>query len=510
MAPQDRRGNRAVLLLSLLLAAAVIGSLFGGCTGKGDTSADLITDPIKIDSGYISGTVVGEPGKEVRVYRGIPYAASTAGENRWRPPQPVTPWPGVRQCTEYGHASPQVATPFSPGPYSEDCLYLNVTTPAKRKSERLPVMVWFHGGGYSIGSGHNTRTYNWPALPQHGVVLVTVNHRLSVMGLFAHPALSAESPNRVSGNYLFLDLIASLQWVQRNIEAFGGDPKNVTIFGESGGGAKVDALVASPLAKGLFHRAICESGVDFGAKDLKEIEALGEKFVEKLGLAGEKDVLAALRAVPWEKVVSANLELARELGGARRAYSGAFERLAIDGWFMPDKPENIYAQGKQNRVPLITCANEGEIIAEKSFLVMPQLIGLYVKRLEAMRKIGVNAYATIFSQVPSAWKKEGVLAYHGLEIPYVFGDLESINTQGHFLTFAKPSGASQQDSGLTEDDYALSELMMNIWVQFARTGDPNIKGVVTWPVWEPTTDQYLELKWKPEVKSGYSKIAPVK
>jgi para-nitrobenzyl esterase len=218
-------------------------------------------DAVKTDAGYVSGTIIGEPGKEVSIFRGIPYAAPPVGDLRWKPPQPAAPWEGIRECTQFSAISPQIDIPgMSSGlPLNEDCLYLNVVTPARQPDEKLPVMVWMHGGGYSMGCG-NDRIWNNYRLPQYGVVVVTLNHRLGPIGLLAHPALSEESPMGVSGNYLFLDLIASLQWVRENIAAFGGDPDNVTIFGESGGGAKVSIMMLSPLAKGLFHRAICESG----------------------------------------------------------------------------------------------------------------------------------------------------------------------------------------------------------------------------------------------------------
>jgi para-nitrobenzyl esterase len=221
----------------------------------------------------------------MHAYRGIPYAAPPVEIRRWKPPEPVTPWSGVRECTAYSIQAaqyPDVNVPTAQRiPCSEDCLYLNVLTPAKSPTAKLPVMVWFHGGGLRYGNG-NWSLYNGLGLPRHGVVLVTVNGRLGMMGLMAHPLLSKESAKGVSGNYLFLDLIAALKWVQKNITAFGGDPDNVTIFGESGGGTKVISLVASPLAKGLFHRAICQSGGStVRPMSVKEMESFGEKLFAK-------------------------------------------------------------------------------------------------------------------------------------------------------------------------------------------------------------------------------------
>lgn len=220
--------------------------------------AVLLLDPVKTDAGYVCGLVRGDLGSEVREYRGIPYAAPPVGDLRWKPPQPVTPWEGIRNCTIWGSQAPQ--DPLYPqlffGEANEDnCLNLNVLTPAKKTTDRLPVMVWFHGGGLRILTA-NSPTYCSTGLPLHGVVLVTVNQRLGALGYLAHPLLREESEHNASGNYGTLDQIAALQWVQRNIAAFGGDPNCVTIFGESGGGTKVTSLICSPLAKGLFHKAI--------------------------------------------------------------------------------------------------------------------------------------------------------------------------------------------------------------------------------------------------------------
>jgi para-nitrobenzyl esterase len=516
---REGRSNGFKLLGALFLLVVLTLPTAVSCkeeeeSAKGTPTAaatEVLLDPVKTDAGYVSGTTIGEPGKEVRIYRGIPYAAPPVGDLRWKPPQPVEPWSGILECTAFRDSAVQPEVGFAPGPKSEDSLYVNVLTPAKKTSERLPVLVWFHGGGYSIGPG-NQPPYTWPSLSQHGAILVSVNHRLGPIGLLALPALSEESPNGVSGNYMFLDLIASLEWVQTNIAAFGGDPNNVTIFGESGGGGKADALVASPLAKGLFHRAIYESGANVerpGGRrtpTLAEAEALGEQLVAKLGVPA--DDLAALRAVPAEKIIEAGLALAREMNAAGRGYTTAVDTLVVDGWFMPDTPTNIFAQDKQNNVPILLCANIGELIAEKSFLVVPELLRGYVKRLESTDRLGTNGYAAIFTQVPSNWKEDGVLANHGLEVPYVFGALEVMNTSVFFEIFEKPSGAVQQDPGLTEDDEKVADAMMTMWAQFAKTGDPSVEGLIDWPTWDPASDQYLDIAWPLEVKTGYSKIVP--
>jgi para-nitrobenzyl esterase len=522
MCPEGK-SNRFKLLGALFLLVVLTLPIIASCKGeeesaKGTPTAgatDLLLDPVKTDAGYVSGTTVGDLGKEVRVYRGVPYAAPPEGDLRWKPPQPVEPWSGIREATVFSSMCPQQKASWVPGTVGEDCLYLNVFTPAKKTSERLPVMVWFHGGGFAVGSGSQL-PYSWPSLPQHGVVMVSVNHRLGPIGLLALPQLSKESPNGVSGNYMLLDLIASLKWVQTNIEAFGGDPNNVTIFGESGGGGKVDALMASPFAKGLFQHAILESGTNsegVGIRSvvtLKDAEALGEQLVAKLGIPENGDVLAALRAIPYEQILQASADMSKELTQAMPEAEGVgvLDNLAVDGWVMPDTPTNVFNAGKQNDVSLITCTNLGELTAENTVIHLPYLIGAYTTRLTAVAKSGNKGYAALFSHVPSTWKKEGVLAFHGLELPYVFGMLAVLPNSMFYDAFAHPSGAQSHDPGLTEDDTKVSEAMMTMWVQFAKTGDPSVEGLIDWPTWDPATDQYLDIDWPLAVKAGYSKIVP--
>jgi para-nitrobenzyl esterase len=482
-------------------------------TAAAATESDLIVDPIDVEGGLIAGTMLGETGKEVHVYRGVPYAAPPVGNLRWSAPQPVVPWSGVRETTDFGSRCPQPESSWVSGTMGEDCLTLNVFTPAKKTDEKLPVMVWFHGGGYAVGSA-NSPPYTWPSLPQHGVVMVGVNHRLGPIGLLALPQLSAESPQGVSGNYLFLDLIASLKWVRANIAAFGGDPNNVTVFGESGGGGKTDAMVASPLAEGLFQHAILESGANsegVGIRSvltLKDGEALGEKLVAKLGIPDDENLLKNLRAVPFERIVSTAADISKELAASKPVAEGigVFDNLLVDGWVMPDSPTNIYKAGTQNDVDLLTCTNIGELTAQHTVIYLPYLISAYVPRLEAVGKAGNGAYAALFTQVPSEWKKEGVLAFHGLELPYVFGMLAVVPNSVFYNTFAHPSGAQSEDPGLTADDEKVSEAMMSMWAQYAKTGDPNVEGLVNWPTWDPAGDQYLDIGMPLTVKSGYSKI----
>src|SRR5579862_8049927 len=252
--------------------------------------------PVKIDTGRISGAIAGH-GNEISVYKGIPYAAPPVGELRWKAPRPAADWAGVRETTKFSPIPPQRQ---SNDPQSEDCLYLNVWTPAKSATERLPVMVWIFGGGFTYGSA-STRIYDGARLAEQGVVLVTFNYRLNVLAGFAHPLLSKElskESGKGSGDYGMLDQIAALQWVQRNIKTFGGDPGNVTIFGESAGDVAVSSLVVSPLTVGLFHKAIVESGSAATITPLDLAEETGRKLVSRMGLDNDPNLLTTLRAKP--------------------------------------------------------------------------------------------------------------------------------------------------------------------------------------------------------------------
>jgi para-nitrobenzyl esterase len=458
-----------------------------------------IADPVKIEGGYIAGTVLGEPGREVHIYRGIPYAAPPLAELRWKPPQAVIPWQGIRECTVFSRRAPQAEASMSPYPIptSEDCLYLNVLTPSKKTSDKLPVMVWMHGGGYSAGHG-NTPQYNALPLPQHGVVVVTVNMRLGAIGLLAHPLLSKESADSVSGNYLFLDMLAALRWVKKNISAFGGDPANITIFGESGGSAKVICLLTSPLASGLFQQAIGESGVANG-KPLADLEKLGEKLFAKLGVDNDKDLLKSARALSWEKIVEADQALTRETGGPFGPWD-----VAVDGWFMPETPMKIFQKGRQNAVPFILGANLGELTGPGEIL-MPQVIFYYVEMFISARKTNVKTYAYIFDQVPAGWRNEGCVSSHAMELGYVFGTWNDLNDWAQLFPLARSAGAKSIDPGVTDEERKVSEAMIRMWTQFAKTGDPAVSGI-GWPEYSESAESYLYITGPLKAKTGFSKL----
>jgi para-nitrobenzyl esterase len=469
-------------------------------------------DIVKTEAGYVSGTVLGDIGKEVYIFRGIPYAAPPVANLRWKPPQPVAPWSGIRECTVFSNQAPQYLGPTTPqvrNPLksSEDCLYLNVLTPAKKGGEKLPVMVWLHGGGFTMGHG-NAAMCNNPKLPQNGVVLVNLNMRLGAIGLLAHPLLSRESPDRVSGNYLFLDIIAALRWVQRNIASFGGDPDRITIFGESGGGGKVIGLLASPLAKGLFHRAICESGGMPHSTPLKELEERGERLFARLGINKESDPLAAARALDFEKILKVVDDMSVEMN---LPIPQAFVDSAVDGWFLTDRVVKVISEGKLNAVPYIMGATMGELTGpglkiNGKELILPEQISNYVAMLSGASKANVKGYAFIFDQVPGKWKEEGAVSCHGIELLYVFGALDIKEELESMKNGLVPSGAKSDYPEPTDVDKKVSQAMMRIWAQFAKTGDPSVKGLVKWPAYEPATDRYLYIAEPLEVKSGFSKL----
>ena len=455
-------------------------------------------EPLRTDGGYVAGTLAGDPADLLRSYRGIPYASPPVGDLRWRPPHPASPWPGVLDCTNFRTHAAQSGLDGPPLSGSEDCLYLNVVTPARTARARLPVLVWLHGGGYTIG-GANSLLGQSPRLPGHGVVLVIVSMRLGALGLLAHPLLSAESPRRVSGNYMHLDMIAALRWVHGNIAAFGGDPENVTIIGQSGGGAKVANLMVSPLAGGLFHKAICESGTAaagfFPGSPLPEMEAIGERIFRELRVR----TLQEARSLPWEEVLDASIR------------TGDFRLMdsSVDGWFLPDLPENIFAAGRQHPVPFLLCANLGEVTPGAATYVFPTLMAGYLNMLRGANLAGVKGYACLFDQVPAGWRSRGVGAIHAMELTYVFGDWDDslgewVNTWA-LAKAAYPNREVPRDPGLTAADRRVSEAVMGLWTSFARNGHPEAPGRVAWSPWKAESDNYLYLADPLMERKGFSR-----
>jgi para-nitrobenzyl esterase len=301
--------------------------------------------PVIVGEGLLQGTFKDG----LTVYKGIPFAAPPVGDLRWRAPQPAEKWEGIKPADKFAPAAMQGGNP--PSGKSEDCLYLNIWTPAKTEKDKIPVLVWIYGGGFSFGSTSDP-VHHGEHLARKGVVLVSIAYRVGQLGFLAHPELSAENPNRVSGNYGLLDMIAGLQWIQKNIATFGGDPDKVTIFGESAGGIAVSMLCASPLAKGLFHGAISQSGGSFGPtrpttfpgenmKTLRQAEEAGLSFAQKTGVSS----IADLRNIAAEKLPSG-----MGMGGAP----------IVDGYVIPDNQYKLYEAGKYNDVPVLIGYNSDE------------------------------------------------------------------------------------------------------------------------------------------------------
>jgi para-nitrobenzyl esterase len=469
-----------------------------------------IHDPVRLDSGQVSGATGSSP--EVLVYKGIPFAAPPVADLRWRAPQAPAHWEGIRSASEFGPVCMQ-ATGGRGGAaqkMSEDCLYLNVWTAAKSAAEKRPVLVWLHPGGFTSGSG-SAPGFDGENLSKKGFVVVTVNYRLSIFGFFAHPELTQESDRRASGNYGLMDQVAALQWVQKNIAAFGGDPRRVTIDGDSAGAMSVGDLMISPQAKGLFQRAIAESGGPGGLsinpmRKLADAEQAGVKTAESLGAKN----LSELRAKTADEILKNS--------------RGGFP--IIDGWFIPDDPAAIFAEGKQNDVPLLVGSNkdEGTFFLDKGpaerFLensrrrfgdLADTFLKLYpagsedeafASQLAAFRdelawvmrqwaalqcKTGKSkAYLYYFTHEPptapaSPPGGRGTGATHGAEAPYVFENLVP----------PRP---------WTDVDRQLAGAISSYWVNFATTGDPNGKGLLRWPAFdEKKSDRPLVLGDKIEV-----------
>lgn len=449
-----------------------------------------------------SGTLSGGRDGDVRIFKGIPYAAPPTGELRWRPPAPTQHWRGIRRAADYGFSCPQKPFPGDAQPIetetNEDCLTLNVWAGPENGKPR-PVMVWIHGGGLMNG-GSATPATDGRALARQGVVVVTFNYRLGRLGFFAHPALSAESPGAPLGNYGYMDQIAALKWVRANIAAFGGDPHNVTIFGESAGGGSVAMLMTSPLAKGLYDKAIIESGggrqVPIAIRGASadggpSMEAIGETFAREAGIK-EGDVLASLRALPGDKVV----------GGVNMINN--FDRKksvnwSVDGVLLKADPMTIFMRGEQAKVPLIVGANSDELgsipmigalaahalsqFGEAAPLVkalyqrpgggeeldrLPGDAGFveparYMARRAA--EAGGKAWHYSFAYVASADRKKLKGAPHASEIAYVFGNPDAIR-------------------GATEADRKMAATVSATWVRFAQTGNPAGEAV-DWPAYDP-------------------------
>jgi para-nitrobenzyl esterase len=484
------------LAMILSLAAGLIA-------GAAQAQPGLPTVRAKVDSGVL----VGVQSENANIFRNIPFAAPPVGELRWRPPQPVQPWAAERRSIDAGPSCPQPmngdGTPNSGGangPTSEDCLQLNVFAP--KGARRAPVMVWIHGGSHRTGAGW---VYDGQNFARDGVVLVAINYRLGALGTFAHPALTqAAGPGEPVGNYGLMDQIAALKWVQRNIAAFGGDPNNVTVFGESAGGMSTLAVLATPAAKGLYQKAIVESGLGWSQPvTLAKKEAEGAAALEKIGLPATATA-ADLRAVPAEKLVPLDADYAP----------------FTDGRLMTETPTQALARGHFADVPLIIGSNSGEdsligrgpapakmvaMIPPIARIVYPEeaaagddalvraiftdrVMGGPARWVAAQASGGKPAWLYYFSYVGSRFRPAMTRATHAAEIQYVF----------------EYWGRRTPMSVVSDEDKAMAGLMHACWVAFAKTSAPKC-GTEAWPAYDPKADQLMEFGSPSGVRTHFRK-----
>jgi para-nitrobenzyl esterase len=482
--------RKTIVLKIAVLSVIIFSSAFTLIRFKQD---DLTV--VQTASGLISG-VKNEAG-DIRSFKGIPYATAPIGDLRWKAPQPAKPWQGVLVADKFG-ASPIQGKPVPFGVYTpeflipetpidEDCLYLNVWTNAKTKQDKRPVLVWIYGGGFSSG-GSGVPIYDGEAMAKKDIIFVTINYRVGILGFLAHPELTSESPNDASGNYGLLDQIAALKWVKQNIGAFGGDPDNVTIAGQSAGSMSVSALVASPLAKGLFAKAISESGslLLSNSTTLKAAEEQGKKLTETNSLT-----LKQLREIPAE---------------ALQKLQGRFS-VIIDGYVLPQPVSQIFAEGKQNQVAVITGWNADDsfssgVIKKEDFVKRAQdqygadaseflkhypantdaeagasdikvsrdltfaLSGYHWGAVQSTQAKNAIYLYYFERKVPATPDFEKYGAFHTAEVPYALNTLKFLN---------RP---------LQPIDYELAELMSSYWANFAKTGNPNGEGLPLWPAYK--------------------------
>ena len=500
--------KRTPIVLTMLTLALATASAFAA------------TEEVTVDTGKLKGVTAND----VTSFKGVPYAQPPVGDLRWRPPQPAKPWTGVRTASEYGADCMQLPFPGDAAPLgvkpAEDCLYVNVWTPAGGAAKNLAVMVWIYGGGF-VNGGSSPAVYDGSQFAKRGVVLVSFNYRVGRFGFFGFPALTKENPGEPHGNYTFMDQIAALQWVRRNIAAFGGNPKNVTIFGESAGGGSVLTLMTSPMAQGLFQKAIMESGggrtglfppryLDHASPSgTPSAETLGVNFAKKNGITGEDAAaLAALRRLPADTVVD-RLNMA-SMFGAQSTYAGP----VIDGKVVVDTPEAVYKAGKGAKVPFLIGANSADIgfnqaknmdellarfgpdrdkakaafdpdntgnvgVAGTAVSAIQIMIEPARFMARALAALGQPVYEYRFSYVAESMRKQWKGAPHATEIPFVFDTV-----------------AARYEKALAKDDEATAQAANAYWVNFGKTGNPNGTGLAKWPAYKAATDQLMDFTEK--------------
>lgn len=478
-------------------------------------------DTVQTEAGLVSG--IKNQAEEITIFKGIPFAAPPVGELRWKAPQPTEPWSGVRAADAFGPSPMQgEPAPFSmwseeflipKEPIDEDCLYLNVWTGASDATEKRPVLVWIYGGGFASG-GSGVPIYDGEAMAEKGIVFVSINYRVGIFGFFAHPELTQESEYNVSGNYGLMDQIAALQWVQDNIAAFGGDPENVTIAGQSAGSMSVNCLVASPLAKGLFQKAIAQSGASFSRRSasLEQAEQEGKRIAKDLNASS----LADLRELPADTLL-------KNPSGLRGPI--------VDGYVLPDHISDIFAEGQQNKVALLTGWNQDEgltfgsiknaaefrqqaeeqygadadqflqfypanndSVAADSQLALGRDMIFGVQNYTWANVQSEQEYASVYvyrfaRKVPATGEYVKYGAFHTGEVPYAYDNLKFV------------------DRPWEPVDRELANTMSSYWANFIRTGDPNGKDVPQWPAYTSQNKEIMVLGKETEAEPLPDKAA---
>lgn len=470
-------------------------------------------------AGKVKG--IGNADRTVTSFKGIPFAAPPVGDLRWREPQPVKPWLGVLTCDQFS-ASPMQnkPAPFAmwteefiapPEPLSEDCLYLNVWTPAKSTKEKLPVLMWIYGGGFVSGSSA-CAVYDGEALAKQGIIFVSINYRVGVFGFFSHPDLTKESGRNASGNYALMDQLAALKWIKENIAAFGGDPDKVTIAGQSAGSFSVQALVASPLSKGLFRGAIAHSGASMGrfSKKLSDAEKTGLELSKKVNTTS----IAALRKLSADSL----LKLAGTLP------YGSFAPV-VDGYVLPNDMGSIFKNKKHNDVALIA----GWVTGDAALTGQPKSAQQFQQWASETYRANKDQFLKVFpattdEQATQSQVKLGNLNFAGYadhvwalhntsssylyQFSYVPTDKPGFPNYGAFHTSDVPFALHtllKWNRPWKETDYAVEQAMSTYWVNFVKTGNPNRKGLPEWKKYEANTQSILELNTKPVLKPGFYK-----
>lgn len=461
-----------------------------------------------------SGRVAGTQSQEIAVFRGVPYAAPPVGALRWRAPQPTALWPDTRDATKAGNACPQkrglsLEGGGDPGTLNEDCLNLNVFTPRAERTARLPVMVWLHGGALIFGAG-GLPLYDGAALARQGVVVVTVNYRLGPLGFFVHPAIEREAPGGAV-NFGLLDQIAALQWVRRNIAAFGGDPGNVTIFGQSAGAQSVLVLMSSPLSRELMQRAVMQSAYGMPARPREKARETGVRVANALGLPGAEASAAQLRSVPAERVAA--------LEGNDLSLAPSF---IVGDPVVPIAPIEVFRAGKQARIPLIIGSNSDETSVALAFGIQPAMLikklgvaGIllrplyrdvkgdaelgrqvvrdaifttFARRIAVLHSAKAPVWRYYFDRVPDDMRGKQVGVPHGGEVASVFGTADLCACTG---------------TAPTNGDRAAALAVAARWVNFARNGRPDVPGLPIWPEDTKSKNVLLEFGDKQVVRPAF-------